>query len=84
MTAEDPSIPPKCAVSDSVCHSACKVGFLGVLRGLPERVCFGVLTSESGVSEHPTAQQIETGPSIHVALDDLERIDLTLDLSPDL
>ena len=71
----------KCATWGSLLHRRGRVRFLEVLRGLPERVCFGVLTSGSGVCEHPTAQQIEPGASIHVALDDLEPIDLTLDLA---
>src|SRR4051794_18007517 len=35
----------------------------------------------SSMSEHPAAQQVEPGPSVHLPLDDLEPVDLTLDLA---
>src|SRR6187397_2248678 len=35
----------------------------------------------SSMPEHPAAQQVKTGPSVHLPLDDLEPVDLTLDLA---
>src|SRR3954447_16764790 len=35
----------------------------------------------SSMAEHPAAQQVEPGPSVHLPLDDLEPIDLALDLA---
>ena len=35
----------------------------------------------SSVPEHPAAQQVEPGPSVHLTLDDLEPVDLALDLA---
>src|SRR3954470_18748835 len=34
----------------------------------------------SSMPEHPAAQQVETGTSVHLTLDDLEPVDLALDL----
>src|SRR3954449_7219959 len=34
----------------------------------------------SSMPEHPAAQQVEPGPSVHLTLDDLEPVDLALDL----
>src|SRR3954447_18071593 len=35
----------------------------------------------SSMPEHPAAQQVEPGPSVHLTLDDLEPVDLALDLA---
>src|SRR3954471_1049979 len=35
----------------------------------------------SSMPEHPAAQQVEPGPSVHLPLDDLEPVDLALDLA---
>ena len=46
-----------------------------------DRSVFHHLMFASGVTEDPSAQQIEAGPAIHRALDRLQPVDLALDLS---
>jgi hypothetical protein len=42
--------------------------------------CLARKTFSSSMREYPAAQELEPGTSIHLAFDDLEPVDLTLDL----
>src|SRR3954465_7599466 len=55
-------------------------GFMEVLCDGPG-VCDPCIVASS-MPEHPAAQQVEPGPSVHLPLDDLEPVDLALAVAP--